>query len=234
MLILLIMTLRYGAKPKQTKDIITKLCETRVDGDFLSTEEITSNIALIVGGGGETTRGAIMNLWTLLLRHPEQLTAVLQEESNWDRAFHEMLRHSSSIGGQPRHNSFDVELHGVHVPAGSLMQMVDFSANHDERIFKDPESFNIFREDLYTGKLLRSGYRKEGKCSHMAFGVGPHLCPGAWISQQETISGSKILSEVMRNVRIDEARMPKDIDGTQPAPMGIVSVRQLWLTFERD
>ena len=216
------------------KDIITKLCETRVDGDFLSTEEITSNIALIVGGGGETTRGAIMNLWTLLLRHPEQLTAVLQEESNWDRAFHEMLRHSSSIGGQPRHNSFDVELHGVHVPAGSLMQMVDFSANHDERIFKDPESFNIFREDLYTGKLLRSGYRKEGKCSHMAFGVGPHLCPGAWISQQETISGSKILSEVMRNVRIDEARMPKDIDGTQPAPMGIVSVRQLWLTFERD
>ena len=33
------------------KDIITKLCETRIDGDFLSTEEITSNIALIVAAG---------------------------------------------------------------------------------------------------------------------------------------------------------------------------------------
>ncbi|MDX1581069.1 MAG: hypothetical protein R3360_05545, partial [Alphaproteobacteria bacterium] len=32
-----------------SKDIISKLCETKVDGDFLSTEEITSNIALIVG-----------------------------------------------------------------------------------------------------------------------------------------------------------------------------------------
>ena len=214
------------------KDIITKLCETRIDGDYLSTEEITSNIALIVGGGGETTRGAIMNLWTLLLRHPDQFEAVMADESNWDKAFHEMLRHSSSIGGQPRHNTFDVEMHGVHVPAGSLMNMVDFSANHDERIFKDPESFNIFRDDLYSGKLLRSGYNKEGRCSHMAFGVGPHLCPGAWISHQEAVVGSKILAQYMPNVRIREDLMPKDIDGKHPAPMGIISVRELWLEFD--
>ncbi len=173
-----------------------------------------------------------MNLWTLLLRHPDQFAAVKSDASNWDRAFHEMLRHSSSIGGQPRHNTYDVEMHGVFIPAGSLMQMVDFSANHDERIFKDPEQFNIFREDLYSGKLLRSGYRKEGKCSHMAFGVGPHLCPGAWISHQETVEGSKILSEVMRGVRIAEERMPKDVDGSSPAPMGNISVRQLWLQYD--
>ncbi len=214
-------------------DIISKLCETRIDGDFLSTEEITSNIALIVGGGGETTRGAIMNLWCLLLRHPDQFAAVLDDESNWDRAFHEMLRHSSSIGGQPRHNTFDIEMHGVHIPAGSLMNMVDFSANHDERIFKDPEKFDIFREDLYSGKLLRSGYRKEGRCSHMAFGVGPHLCPGAWISHQETVVGSKILAETMQNPRICEDKMPRDLDGVGPSPMGIVSVRDLWIEFDR-
>lgn len=216
------------------KDIISKLCETKVDGDFLSTEEITSNIALIVGGGGETTRGAIMNLWCLLLRHPDQLSAVLANEAHWDRAFHETLRHSSSIGGQPRQNSFDIEMHGVRVPAGSLMQMVDFSANHDERIFASPEAFNIFRSDLYYGKLLRSGYRKEGVCSHMAFGVGPHLCPGAWISHQEAVVGSKILAQVMHNPRIVESRMPRDIDGVKPAPMGIVAVRELWLEYELD
>jgi pulcherriminic acid synthase len=217
-----------------SKDIISKLCESQVDGDYLSNEEITSNIALIVGGGGETTRGAILNLWALLLRHPDQFQAVVANGENWDRAFHETLRHSSSIGGQPRHNTFDVEIHGVKVPAGSLMQMVDFSANHDERIFKDPESFNIFREDLYSGKLLRSGYNKEGRCSHMAFGVGPHLCPGAWISHQETVVGSRILLKRMKNPRIREDLMPKDTDGISPAPMGIVSVRQLWLEFDLD
>ncbi|MEM7099653.1 MAG: cytochrome P450 [Pseudomonadota bacterium] len=216
------------------KDIITKLCETKVDGDFLSTEEITSNIALIVGGGGETTRGAIMNLWCLLLRHPEQFDAVMSDDALWDSAFHEMLRHSSSIGGQPRQNSFAVEMHGVTIPAGSLMQMVDFSANHDERIFAEPEVFNIFRDDLYTGKLLRSGYNKEGRCSHMAFGVGPHLCPGAWISHQETVLGSKILAELMPNPRLREDLMPKDVDGTSPAPMGIMSVRDLWIEFDKS
>lgn len=217
-----------------SKDVISKLCETKVDGDYLSTEEITSNIALVVGGGGETTRGAILNLWTLLLRHPDQYQAVLAEEENWDKAFHETLRIASPIGGQPRHNTFDVEMHGVKVPAGSLMQMVDFSANHDDRIFKDPESFNIFRDDLYSGKLLRSGFRKEGKCSHMAFGVGPHLCPGAWISHQEAVVGSKILQKRMKNPRIREDLMPRDIDGKSPAPMGIVSVRALWLEYDLD
>lgn len=215
-----------------SKDIISKLCESKVDGDYLSTEEITSNIALIVGAGGETTRGAIMNMWTLLLRHPDQFQAVVDDDDNWDKAFHETLRHSSSIGGQPRHNTFDVEIQGVKVPAGSLMQMVDFSANHDERIFKDPEKFNIFRDDLYSGKLLRSGYRKEGMCSHMAFGVGPHLCPGAWISHQEAVVGSRILLKRMKNPRIREDLMPKDIDGKSPAPMGIVSVRSLWLDYD--
>ena len=173
-----------------------------------------------------------MNMWALLLRHPEQFQSVMENEDNWDKAFHETLRHSSSIGGQPRHNSFDIEMHGVKIPAGSLMQMVDFSANHDDRIFKDPEKFNIFREDLYSGKLLRSGYAKEGKCSHMAFGVGPHLCPGAWISHQEAVVGSKILSTRMKNPLIREDLMPKDIDGASPAPMGIISVRDLWLEFD--
>ena len=219
-------------------DIISELCASRVDGDLLSTEEITSNIALIVGGGGETTRGAIMNLWYLLLTNPDQYDRLRADGSQWDAAFHEMLRHSSSIGGQPRHNSFDLEMHGVRVPAGSLMQMVDFSANHDERVFAGPERFDISRRDLYTGKILRSGYRKDGRASHMAFGVGPHLCPGAWISQQETVVGSKVLSEMLASqgyeVRVDVDRMPKDIDGTSLAPIGLGAIRSLWLHLRRS
>jgi cytochrome P450 len=210
-------------------DIISELCATRVDGDYLSTEEITSNIALVVGGGGETTRGAILNMWYLLLQHPDQFEALAADDALWDGAFHETLRHSTSIGGQPRHNSFDIEMHGVTIPAGSLMHMVDVSANHDDRVFADPERFNIFRPDLYSGKLLRSGYRKDGRASHMAFGVGPHLCPGAWISHQESVVGSRVLMPHLRNARINTDRMPKDIDGVSLAPIGLGAIRSLWL-----
>jgi pulcherriminic acid synthase len=214
-------------------DIISELCQTVIDGDYLSTEEITSNIALIVGGGGETTRGAILNMWYLLLQHPDQMAAVLADDALWDAAFHETLRHSSSIGGQPRHNTFDVEMHGIKIPAGSLMHMVDWAANHDPRVFSEPEKFDIFRNDLYTEKIVRAGYRKEGKCNHMAFGVGPHLCPGAWISHQEASIGSNIMSKRVKNVRIVEERMPKDIDGVSLAPIGLGAINELWLEFEK-
>ena len=215
------------------KDIISKLCESQLDGDFLSTEEITSNIALIVGGGGETTRGAILNMWYLLLQHPDQFARLRADDSLWDAAFHETLRHSTSIGGQPRHNTFDVEMHGVRIPAGSLVNMVDVSANHDDRVFAEPERFDMFRRDLYTGKILRSGYRKDGRSNHMAFGVGPHLCPGAWISHQESVTGSQILLGRLKNVRINSSRMPKDIDGVSLAPIGLGAIRELWLDYDR-
>ena len=213
-------------------DIISELCNSKIDGDVMSTEEITSFIALVVGGGGETTRGAIMNLWYLLLQHQDQYQAVQRDEKLWDTAFHEMLRHSTSIGGQPRHNTNEIVMHGVTIPSGSLIHMVDVSANHDERIFSNPEEFNIFRDDLYSGKILRSGHNKEGKCSHMAFGVGPHLCPGAWISHQETVIGSQILEAAFTNVRINRERMPKGVDGVSLAPIGLGSIRELWLDFE--
>ena len=175
-------------------DIISELCHSVIDGDVMSTEEITSFIALIVGGGGETTRGALLNMWYLLLQHPDQLQAVMADEDLWGPAFQEALRCAMPIAGiQPRHNSFDVELHGETIPAGSLLKMVEYSGNHDERVFHDPERFDIFRDDLYTGKILRSGHHKEGVHSHLAFGVGTHLCPGAWISTQESVLGSQIV-----------------------------------------
>ena len=129
--------------------------------------------------------------------------------------------------------SFDLELHGVHVPAGSLMHMVDFSANHDERVFADPERYDVFRADLWTGKIARAGHRKDGRSSHMAFGVGPHLCPGAWISHQETTLGSQVLSSRLGAIEIAEDRMPKDIDGVSLAPIGLGAIRSLWLRVRR-
>ncbi|MDX1581874.1 MAG: cytochrome P450, partial [Alphaproteobacteria bacterium] len=90
------------------KDIISKLVESKIDGDYLGYEEVAAYISLVVAGGGETTRGAIMNMWYQLLQNPDQFDAVLEDDALWDTAFHETLRHSNPIGGQPRHNSFDV------------------------------------------------------------------------------------------------------------------------------
>ena len=67
-------------------DIISELCHSEIDGSVMSTEEITSFIALVVGEG-ETTRGAILNLWYLLLQHPDQYRQVKRMKNYGTRHF---------------------------------------------------------------------------------------------------------------------------------------------------
>ena len=110
--------------------------------------------------------------------------------------------------------------------------MVNNSANRDGDFFSDPETFNILRDDLYTGKMLRSGFDKGGQCSHMAFGIGPHFCPGAWISQQETTASARVLLAHMKNPRLYVPNMPKDIDGHSVAGVGLEAIRELWIEFD--
>ena len=119
------------------------------------------------------------------------------------------------------------------IPAGSLVNCVDFSASHDERVFKEPERFDIFRDDLYSGKLLRNGHHAEGRHNHMAFGVGPHMCPGAWISVQESLLGSQVLVGRLKNPSINFERQPKDpLDPTRIAPVPTGGLRELWIDFD--
>ena len=214
------------------EDIISMLCRTRIDNDFLSTEEITSTIALLVGGGGDTTRGAIMNMWYLLLLHPEQLDAIKEDNNLWISAFQETLRYAVPAGAsQPKHTTFEAEIAGQTIPAGSLVLIMNHAANRDERFFDSAEEFDILRKDLHMGKMLRNGVDKDGKRSHLGFGVGSHFCPGAHISQQEAVVCSKILLEHFKTPKLDLERCKKDIDQKSPAPLGELAVSELWVNY---
>jgi hypothetical protein len=41
------------------------------------------------------------------------------------------------------------------------------------------------------------------------------------------------MSKRVKNVRIVEERMPKDIDGVTLAPIGLGAINELWLEFEK-
>jgi pulcherriminic acid synthase len=195
------------------EDMISRLSRAKIDGNHLSLTEIVSMISVLVSGGGDTTRGAILHMWRLLLEHPEQLAAVQEDPELLHAAFHETLRHASPVGGMSRSTNYDTVLHGVTIPAGAWVELVNFSANHDERIFPDPETFNIFRPELYTGKEVQRGYQVDGKHSHMGFGLGAHFCPGAWVAHQETVIGSRILLEHMQNPRLSPNKIAADAHG---------------------
>jgi cytochrome P450 len=70
---------------------------------------------------------------------------------------------------QARAVTRDVEHHGTVVPAGSVMLLLNASANRDERQFPDPDRFDIHR------KAQR----------HLSFGYGIHFCLGAHLARLE-------------------------------------------------
>ena len=71
-------------------------------------------------------------------------------------------------------NTHKVELNGVKIPAGSIINVRYAAANRDENIFENPEEINLER-------------KKAG--AHMAFGSGTHHCLGAPLARRELYWG---------------------------------------------
>lgn len=105
-----------------------------------------------------------------LVRHPD-----LQDElrANPDRipaAVEEFLRLYSPYRGFARTTTCDVEMHGRVIPKDDPVTMVYASANRDERVFDDPDTFRFDRENIRQ---------------HLAFGRGAHQCAGAGLVRLE-------------------------------------------------
>ena len=96
----------------------------------------------------------------------------------------EVLRLESPVQGLLREAAVDVELHGVTIPAGSVVNLRYAAANRDERQFECPEKLDLEREKAHR---------------HLAFGVGTHHCLGAPLARRELLYGFRALVD-----RIDE------------------------------
>jgi pulcherriminic acid synthase len=208
-------------------DLISKLCTAEVDGQRLSELDIKAFTSLLLTAGGETTDKAIANLWYLLLNDPEQFAEVQRDPSLFDQAFTETMRHSGPVAGEPRLCTEPIEMYGQVIPEGAAVTLSMHSANHDDRVFKDPETFNIFRDDLYFGRESRIGHKEGGRTSHLGFGLGKHFCVGYQLARTEAVLGSKLLLEAMKSPRIKEGQNPVMGEG-----MAMRSVKRLPIVFD--
>lgn len=194
-------------------DLLSRLSVAEVDGARMTKQEIKSFASLILVAGAETTDKAIANLWYQLLNEPSQWEAVQNDPELLDRAFTEMMRIHGPAGIQSRRTVRDVELHGEVIPKDSLVHLSLYGANRDERVFKDPDRFDLFRDDLYFNKELRSGYHKDGVAGHLGFGLGAHFCVGYQLARAETVIGTRELMKVIKN--------PRFKPGSNPTPIAI-------------
>ena len=209
------------AEPRD--DLLSVFCHAEKDGARMSRDQMRGYVALLLVGGGDTTHKAIDAMWWNLLRHPEQYEAVRADPALMDRVFTEMLRFDGSNHWQRRRAKVEVDLRDRVLPVGATAWLALGSGNRDERVFRDPDRFDIFRDDLYFGKELRTGYWKDGVASHLGFGQERHFCMGYAMARQEAVIASTMLLDVLRNPRL------KDVpnDGIVFPPPGKGGVRGL-------
>ncbi|MFC8622998.1 cytochrome P450 [Streptomyces anulatus] len=188
-------------------DLLSTLCTAEVDGVRMGDEDIKAFCSLLLAAGGETTDKAIAGIFTNLLRHPEQLEAVRADRTLIPRAFAETLRYTPPVHMIMRKSATEVALGGSTVPAGSTVTCLIGAANRDEDRYRNPDAFDIFREDLTATNAFSAA------ADHLAFALGRHFCVGALLAKAEVEIGVGQLLDAMPDLRL--------ADGFDPVERGV-------------
>ena len=166
-----------------TDDLMTELLQAEFEDETgarrrLTRSEVMNFVTLLNGAGNETTTRLIGWTGKLLADYPDQRRDLVGNRQLVPRAIEEILRFESPSPVQGRCVTVDVEHYGQTVPAGSVLLMLNASANRDGRKFDDPDTFDIRRDIDH----------------HLAFGYGIHFCLGAALAR---IEGRVALDEVL-------------------------------------
>jgi cytochrome P450 len=164
-------------------DLMTELLTAEFEDETgttrrLTREEILTYIMLLAGAGNETTTRLIGWAGKLLAEHPDQRRALVQDRTLMPQAIEEILRFEAPSPVQGRVVHHDVEHHGQLVTQGSVIVLLNGSANRDDRQFEDADRFDIHREISH----------------HLSFGYGIHFCLGAALARLE---GRVAIDEVL-------------------------------------
>lgn len=184
-------------------DLMTQLLNAEIDEDGtsrrLSRTEVLTYTSMIAGAGNETTTRLIGFIGQLLAEHPGQRRQLAADFSLIPRAIEEVLRYEAPSPVQARYVARDVECYGQAIPEGSVMLLLNGSANRDERHFPDGDRFDIHRGG-----------------GHLSFGQGLHFCLGSALARMQACV---VLEEVLK-------RWPEwEVDYTNAAKAHTSSVR---------
>ncbi|MEW6270434.1 MAG: cytochrome P450 [Thermodesulfobacteriota bacterium] len=166
---------------RPTSDLPSALLAAELDGRRLTDKEVISFLFLMVIAGNETTTKLLGNALYSLWKNPEQRALVRADERLVPAWVEETLRYDPSTQLLARTVRGEYELHGRRMRDGERVLILIGAANRDERVFRDPDVYDLRRD----------------ASAHLAFGKGTHFCMGASLARLE---GRIALEEVRRRL----------------------------------
>jgi cytochrome P450 len=215
------------------EDLLSRICTAELGGSRMTVEEVKGFVALLLAAGGDTTDKAIANMWFhLLYTRPDQMPDVIKKPDLWENVFTEMMRYDPVVHTQGRQTTREIKLHDQVIPERGFVLLYLGAGNRDERVFKDPDTFDIHRDDLHMGRENRSGRYKDGKPGHLGFGIGQHFCMGYAMARQEASIACTRLLEAIRNAR-PKFNTHEGITSPSIDSGGFRAPSELWMEFDR-
>lgn len=152
-------------------DVLTAMATTTyTDGGIPEVMDIVRCATFLFAAGQDTSARLICAAAKQLAVDKDLQAQLRKDPSKIDTLVEETLRLEGPVKTGFRLAMETTELGGVTIPAGSILAMALSAANRDPRRFECPAEFSMDRPDPY---------------SHLAFGRGPHACPGGALARIE-------------------------------------------------
>ena len=143
-----------------------------------------------------------------------KLDDLLSGKAKFKNFIEEIIRLETPVQSLFRRVRKDVEISGVIVPEGSIIDMRFGAANRDEDQFNCPMEMDLERKN--PGK-------------HLAYGTAHHHCIGAPLARQEMRLAFEILLTRLKNIQLTEDKN----DLLHRSHYALRGLNKLHLTFEK-
>ena len=170
-------------------DLITRFIKAEIEGRLLSDDMIRTQTINLIIAGNETTRNWLGNYFTALAADPELYELIRSQPLIREKFLEESLRRDCPVQIVARAAMEETTLENQSIPMGDQVVFGIASANRDEKVFED------------AAKLIpdRSNLKK-----HLAFGAGPHICPGASLARLEANIALNVFCDRVKTFSIQE------------------------------
>ena len=160
---------RRTAGSEAPDDVITSLMRSEVNGRPLREDEIVSILRNWTGGEVGTISASVGILVHYLADNPALQREVREHPEKLPEAIEEILRIHGPLVTNRRKTTCPVQIGDKQIGEGEVLSLFWVSANRDEAVFEDPDSFRWGRD--HSKNLL--------------YGAGIHWCPGAPLARME-------------------------------------------------
>ena len=201
-------------------------------------EQAIDRVFQLAVGGHATVASAIGFALLDLANHPDQQLILAQEALGWadtkplpeladvralaatERAYKESMRLNPPAYAVMRQVETPVELGGLTLEKGTILNIAIAPVQRDPRFWNDPDRYD-------PSRFTPEAEAARPKGSYIPFGFGPHRCIGGEIAMLE---GKALLSCLAKNFVISPAPMTPDAKPDQrltqgPAPGAAVLIR---------